>query len=56
MQGVTFDAWVGPAHHVRELDETWTLEEGGEAGKLFIDTDYFHFGQGIHLTPPVGAS
>lgn len=30
MQGVTFDAWVGPAHHVRELDETWTLDEGAK--------------------------
>jgi len=55
VRGITFDVWVGPAHHVREIAETETVTQGGQSAEVFITTYYRHWGEGIHLAPPTVA-
>ncbi len=55
LRALTFDVWVGPAHHVRELDETLTVSEDGQVAQVLITSLYSHWGQGIHLQPPTAA-
>ena len=56
IRGLTFDTWVGPAHHVREIAETEMITQGGQPAEIFDTTYYDHWGQGIDLTPPTVVS
>ncbi len=56
IRGLSFDTWVGPAHHVREIAETEMITQGGQPAEIFDTTYYDHWGQGIDLTPPAVAT
>ena len=56
VRGITFDVWVGPAHHVREIVETEMVSKGGQSADVFLTTYCRHWGQGIDLTPPTVVS
>jgi hypothetical protein len=55
VRALRFDVWVGPAHHVRELDETVTVTVNGQSSQVRITSFYRHWGQGIDLQPPTAA-
>jgi hypothetical protein len=55
LRAMTFDVWVGPAHHVRELDETLVVVANGQVTQVLVTSFYRHWGQGIHLQPPTAA-